>query len=143
MHDSADQNESLKIPREQDGTCYIKQQRPSVDNGYNSNRDVESQEIQNKPTRSVIRTGMHFHFRLFKPILIFSNGLIELFYPPSKKKARRFVAITTIAAALTAVILLKRAGYSVSEISLCVMAISAVGTFVYIALADSPTSLQE
>lgn len=143
MHDSADQKESLESPRELDGTCYIKQQRPSVDSGYNSNRDIESQEIQNRPTRPVLTTGMHFHFRLFKPVLILGKSLIELFYPPSKKKARRFVALTTIAAASTAVTLLERAGHSVSDISASVIAISALGTVCYNALADSSTPLQE
>ena len=143
MHDSADQKEPLEIPREQDGIDYIEQQRPSVDSGYNSNRDIESQEIQNRPTRPVIRTRLHFHFRLFKPVLILGKSLIEPFYPPSKKKARRFVALTTIATASTAVTLLERAGHSVSEISMSVIAISALGTVGYNALADSSTPLQE
>ena len=143
MHDSADQKEPLETPREQDGTLYIKQQRPSVDNSYSSNRDIESQEIQNRPTRPVIRAGMHFHFRLFKPVLILGKSLIKPFYPPSTKKARRFVALTTIAAASTAVTLLEMAGHSVSEISTSVIAISALGTVGYNALADSSTPLQE
>lgn len=118
------------------------QLEPDNTNRYNTNRDIESQELRNKP-RPVIRAGMLFHFLLSKLFIILGKILIKPFYPPSKKKARRFVALMIIAAASTSVTFLWRAGRSVSDMSGSVIAISALGMVAYNALADSSTPLQE
>lgn len=100
--------------------------------------DLESQEIWKSPTRFE-----KLHFVLSKLVVTLGKNLIKPFYPPSKKKARRIIVFATIAAALTAVALLRRTGHSVSDMSGAVIAISALGTFVFNALADSSTPWRE
>lgn len=103
-----------------------------------STRDPESQEIWKSPT-----LFEKLHFVLSKLVVTLGKNLIKSFYPPNKKKARRIIVLATIATALTAVALLRRTRHSVSDMSGAVIAISALGTFVFNALADSSTPWRE
>lgn len=104
-------------------------------------RDIESQEDPERPGRRATRAGMLLRFYFYKTFTTLGKNLIKLFYPPSMKKARRLVALTIIATAFTVVALLWRAGHSVADMSMPVLAICALGDFLYKRLADS--SMQE
>lgn len=142
----------FELPPELVGTSHIQQQQqPSRSAFSNASyrdpgsqvsslpRDIESQETRSRPARTAITAALLLRLFFLKPFIILGKTLIKPFYPPSKKKARGFIAITTIAAAPTSVALLRRAGHSVSDMATSVIAIAAVGTVAYNALADSST----
>ncbi|MCJ1461758.1 hypothetical protein MMC07_000357 [Pseudocyphellaria aurata] len=96
-------------------------------------RDIESQEIRERPAW---RAGTVLRFYSRKIFCTLGRNIIKLFYPPSRKKARRLLALMIIATAFTNVALLWRAGHSSADMSLSVMAICALGEFLYQMMAD-------
>lgn len=130
--------DTLQDSREQPKVQSMRRDSITVVQARSSTRDLESQEAWTSPTRFA-----RLHFLLVKLVVTLGKNLIKPFYPPSKKKARRIIVLATIATALTAVTILRRTGHSVSDMSGAVIAISALGTFMFNALADSSTPWRE